>query len=82
MNINKFIDFMDSPNIFSELITLEEELSLMDLQSLLSSILKHCYLYNNFCNIDYTTTLFNTYNNKIFGINKRAEKSYYIWRIK
>jgi hypothetical protein len=79
-NLNIFLNFMNNNNNnISELITLNENYSLIQLQNYLSTNLKNCYIYNNFCNIDYENEIFNTYNNKIFGINKKSDYNYYIW---
>uniref|UniRef100_A0A6C0CFA0 Uncharacterized protein n=1 Tax=viral metagenome TaxID=1070528 RepID=A0A6C0CFA0_9ZZZZ len=78
-NLNIFLNFMNNNNKNSELITLNENYSLIQLQSYLSTNLINCHIYNNFCNIDYENEIFNTYNNKIFGINKKSDYNYYIW---
>jgi len=78
-NLNIFLNFMNNNNNISELITLNENYSLIQLQNYLSTNLKNCHIYNNFCNIDYENEIFNTYNNKIFGINKKSDYNYYIW---
>jgi hypothetical protein len=80
-DINCFVDFMKNDNKNNESIILNKNYTLFELQKILSKKLDNCYLYNKFCNIDYNYFIFNTYNNKIFGINKRSDYSYYIWKI-
>jgi hypothetical protein len=80
-NLNNFFDFMNNDNKNTDLIILNENYSLLELQKILSKNLNNCFIYNNFCNIDYENVIFNTYNGNIFGINKKTNNTYYIWKI-
>jgi len=80
-NLNIFFDFMNNDNKNNELIILNEDYTLFELQKHLSKNLNNCFIYNNFCNVDYDKVIFNTYNEKIFGINKKCNNTYYIWKI-
>jgi hypothetical protein len=80
-DLNIFFDFMNNDIKNTEMIILNENYNLIELQKNLSKKLENCYIYNNFCNVDYNNVIFNTYKNKIFGINKISDYTYYIWKI-
>jgi hypothetical protein len=80
-NLNIFFDFMNDDNKNNELIILNENYTLFELQKILSKNLDNCYIYNNFSNIDYNNVIFNTYKKNIYGINKKSNNIYYIWKI-
>ena len=79
--MDQIIEYMNNKNYHKKGKKIYmHNVSLFEIQLLLSKLLKECYIFIEFINDD--KTAFQLYKTNLFGLIKQNNNNIYIWRIK
>ena len=82
MELDIFVNYIKEANNNGKIIKLKDDIDVMKLQEYLCKKIKNSFLFIDYYDNYYNNIIYHYYNNNIYGIIKKDNNNFYIWKIK
>ena len=81
MELDIFVNYIHNNNNNGKIVKLTEDIDIMKLQQYLCKKIKNSFLFIDYYDNYYKNIIYHNYKNNIYGILKKDNNIFYIWKI-